>query len=525
MDYNQTQYQPSYTTNDWPIWNNEQLHDDNSFMNSSTSTGMMNTTYQLTQQQQQQQQYNSDFQQQTTQPQHQYEQLQQQQQQQQQQEQQYQEGHPLYPSSSTLDNSTMHNVSQDLSDAVSRLELQHPSLIPTASPKRNLRLSMDIQPCISITEPTPVQPSRRHFMLDSSVPTPPVPSLPQQHNNIGTSPELTMVDEFIAQHVAQLEQQKQHFSINNTSTTTTTTATTAANISSTTIISNSHDDMLPIHQDISIDNSMLSLDQHSIGPDWLSWTPNRGNSPVTSEFELDMMMQPTTTTTATANTMPFNCYTTDALLSFTNDFHFNNDDHDVSKIDTNRLNTGITRPRRVSEPPRISNPLELFDPLDSPLNLIPSRPGSAFDFNTTSNVNSASPSPTLSAKSVTEPSSSPRPMRRSNSDRRSSRGSASFPCQHPGCQKVFTRHYNLTSHMRTHTAERPFACTTCQRRFARQHDRNRHEKLHWGIKPFSCGNCQKSFARMDALNRHLRMENGCGTVTSNTTNQANDDGE
>ncbi|CAM0137489.1 DNA-binding transcription factor [Umbelopsis sp. WA50703] len=82
-----------------------------------------------------------------------------------------------------------------------------------------------------------------------------------------------------------------------------------------------------------------------------------------------------------------------------------------------------------------------------------------------------------------------------------------YQCDFLGCTKTFTRPYNLKSHKRTHTAEKPFACEYpgCTRTFARQHDRNRHSKLHLGLKPYTCEHCSKSFARQDALNRHQRV--------------------
>ena len=94
---------------------------------------------------------------------------------------------------------------------------------------------------------------------------------------------------------------------------------------------------------------------------------------------------------------------------------------------------------------------------------------------------------------------------------------ANFQCHL--CPKKFTRAYNLRSHLRTHTDERPFVCTVCGKAFARQHDRKRHEGLHSGEKKFVCKGelhstpgtmwgCGRRFARADALGRHFRSEAG-----------------
>jgi len=52
--------------------------------------------------------------------------------------------------------------------------------------------------------------------------------------------------------------------------------------------------------------------------------------------------------------------------------------------------------------------------------------------------------------------------------------SASLECHF--CGKRFTRGFSLRNHIRSHTGDRPFACSECGRAFTRSNDRTRHEK-------------------------------------------------
>ncbi|KAG0054028.1 hypothetical protein BGZ83_012104 [Gryganskiella cystojenkinii] len=122
--------------------------------------------------------------------------------------------------------------------------------------------------------------------------------------------------------------------------------------------------------------------------------------------------------------------------------------------------------------------------------------------------------------SPTSPSSTPAPKRRRHRVRPPTVKKpkkikpTSFPCAEPDCDKKFSRAYNLTSHMKTHSTDRPFPCGICDLAFARRHDRERHFRLHSGDKPYNCGICGAGFMRNDALHRHQKLCGAAGSVFS-----------
>lgn len=74
------------------------------------------------------------------------------------------------------------------------------------------------------------------------------------------------------------------------------------------------------------------------------------------------------------------------------------------------------------------------------------------------------------------------------------------------CHRSFKKSAYLASHIRTHTGERPYACTVkgCNNRYMRKDHLNRHLLSHTGIRKFHCSheNCGATYFYAAHLKRH-----------------------
>ncbi|KAF9197371.1 hypothetical protein BGZ49_002221, partial [Haplosporangium sp. Z 27] len=84
-----------------------------------------------------------------------------------------------------------------------------------------------------------------------------------------------------------------------------------------------------------------------------------------------------------------------------------------------------------------------------------------------------------------------------------------FPCTFAGCNKVFSRKFNLDQHDNTHKNVKSNICNqgNCTKAFIRLADLRRHIRTHSGETPFDCKfGCRESFSRTEARHRHYMKD-------------------
>ena len=64
-----------------------------------------------------------------------------------------------------------------------------------------------------------------------------------------------------------------------------------------------------------------------------------------------------------------------------------------------------------------------------------------------------------------------------NPDRESAKNSRIYICKYEGCNKTFTKTWNLVYHFRLHTKEKPFECKNCNKKFSQKCNLSRHIKV------------------------------------------------
>ena len=78
--------------------------------------------------------------------------------------------------------------------------------------------------------------------------------------------------------------------------------------------------------------------------------------------------------------------------------------------------------------------------------------------------------------------------------------------------------YQLRTHERSHSKEKPFECSFCAYKTSRKEDVDRHMKRCRGPK-YNCGNCGQMFTSRIAVTDHMNWDSICGNLGDQNVKQ------
>ena len=78
------------------------------------------------------------------------------------------------------------------------------------------------------------------------------------------------------------------------------------------------------------------------------------------------------------------------------------------------------------------------------------------------------------------------------------------------CGYCTSKKGNLTTHMRTHTEERPYACDFCYYRASVKSSLTTHMRTHTGERPYACDFCDYRASTKGQLTSHIRRRHDGG---------------
>lgn len=75
--------------------------------------------------------------------------------------------------------------------------------------------------------------------------------------------------------------------------------------------------------------------------------------------------------------------------------------------------------------------------------------------------------------------------------------------------------------MRSHSGEKPFACSYCDKTFSILWNLHQHERLHTNSKPYKCPLCPAAYRHNVVLKNHLATSHPASEIAASKQNEMN----